>query len=81
MFGYVPIVDRAIGVTSCQDLGIARSITYIWLTVVDVVLMECLLGLHHGVCIELSTIEEDGSASKGILADAGGLRTSVARVK
>ena len=80
VLSYVPIVDRAIGVTSRQDLSISCSIAHIWLTVVDVVLMECLLRLHHSACFELGTIKEDSAASKGILADAGSLRAPVAWV-
>ena len=81
MLSNIPVVDRAIWVTSCQDLGIAWAIAHIWLTVVDVVLMKCLLGLNHGVRIELSTVEENSAASKGILTDARSLRASVARVE
>ena len=81
MLGHVPIVNGAIGVTRCQDLGVACSIAHIRLTVVDVVLMEGLLGLHHGVRVELGTVEEDSVPAEGIRADAGGLVTSVARVE
>ena len=69
MLSYIPVVDGAIRVTSCKHLDVTVGILNIRLAIVDVVLMQSLLGLHHSVGVKLCSIEEHSTASKCICAD------------
>ena len=81
VFSDVPVVDRAICIARRQHLDVAICIFHVGLAVIDVVLMEGILWLHHSVLIELCTIKEDSPATEGIIDDFGFLFTPEAWIQ
>ena len=69
MLSYVPVVNGAIRVTSCKHLNVTVGILNVRLAIVDVVLVQSLLGLHHSVAVKLRSIKEHSSASESIRVD------------
>ena len=77
----IPVVDGAVGVTSREYLHVATRILHIRLAVIDVVLMQGLLWLHHRVRVQLGTVEEHSAPSESVVIDPCCLGLTKARVE
>jgi len=76
----VPVVDRAVRVASREDLDVAVGILGEGLAIVDVVLVERLLGHHHRVRVHVHVVEEHSTAAECIVANPSILCLAEARV-
>lgn len=81
MLGHVPIVNGSIRVTRRQHLCVSAAISHIDLTVIDVVLVEGILGRADDILVDHHVAEENSAAAKGIAADARRLSLAVTWVE
>ena len=81
MLSDVPVVDRAIGVASSENLHVAARIFHVCLAIIDVVLVKGLFRLHHSCGVKLSSVKEDSAAAESVLANSCSLCSAVTRVE
>ena len=80
--GDVPVVDGTVGVAGGEHLDVScGGVGSVDLAIVDVVLMQRLLGHHHRIGVQLHAVEEDCASSEGICADSGRLCLAEAGVE
>ena len=80
MLSHGPVVDASVGVARRQHLHVAVGVPHEGLAVVDVVLVEGLLGHHHRVLVQVHVVEEDGAAAERVRPDSRSLLLSEAGV-
>ena len=80
MLRHGPVVDASVGVARRQHLHVAVGVPHEGLAVVDVVLVEGLLGHHHRVLVQVHVVEEDGAAAERVRPDSRSLLLSEAGV-